>query len=143
MGQPYHEGALRYLLAVERRRAARADRPLLIMLVSLKRRTGMSARIDPATSDKLFAALSASVREVDFVGWYRQDRVIGAVLDRCAAVSADDVTARIAARLIDHLGDSLDPPLARSLKIKVVEVIPGRQDDRLRRASGRSGSCPA
>jgi hypothetical protein len=143
VGHPYHEEALRYLLAVERKRAARAGRSLLIMLVSLEKRQGMSSRLDRATSDSLFRALSASVREVDVVGWYRQDRVIGAVLDQGAAVSADAATARIAERVRSQLEASSGAPLARSIRIKVIEVVPRKRDGVLDRAASHSGTWTA
>jgi hypothetical protein len=75
----YNEAAFRYFLAIERTRAERSARPLLLLLVKLrksKNQTGVSQR----TSAAIFAALRACVREVDFVGWYREAKVAGAVL---------------------------------------------------------------
>ena len=41
---------------------------------------GRRAKLTDATAAALFRGLGASVREVDFVGWYREGQVAAAVL---------------------------------------------------------------
>src|SRR5262245_11318032 len=76
----YNETAFRHFLAIERRRAERSMRPLLLVLATLRPRPGREATLTDETSAALFDGLGASIREVDFAGWFRDGRVAGAVL---------------------------------------------------------------
>jgi hypothetical protein len=76
----YGEPTFHYFLNIERERSVRSDRPYVLLQVDLKDRSGAPTVIPQATSDRLFIALSESVRETDFLGWYEDQRVVGAVL---------------------------------------------------------------
>src|SRR4029077_9558004 len=78
LGQAYNEEAFRYFLEIERKRAARARRPVLLLLLDLKEQP--AAHMDPILAGKLFSGLWICLRETDVIGWYREDRVAGAVL---------------------------------------------------------------
>ena len=78
--QAYSEPAFRHFLALERKRAAHSTRSFLLVLVSFKKRPEMSARISPAAAARLFSSLSLCVREVDFIGGYREWSIAGAGL---------------------------------------------------------------
>jgi hypothetical protein len=75
--QAYNEHAFRYFLGIERNRAERSQRSSLLVLVNLKRESELSPQIAPSVAAKIFAGLSLCVREVDFVGWHRENRVAG------------------------------------------------------------------
>ena len=79
-GKAYNEHAFRHFLTIERTRADQSACSFLLVLVSLKRHPGSNIRIAPSVSAALFSGLGLCVREVDFVGWFREDRVAGAVL---------------------------------------------------------------
>ena len=87
IGQAYNEAAFRYFLTVDRLRAQRSQRPLLLVLASLRERPGTSAWLTQNQTAIFFAALAASVREVDFVGWFREGRVPAAVLAHAAGAA--------------------------------------------------------
>ena len=74
----YNERALRHFLEIERRRAERSGRSVLLMLVSLRAAPGTSARMDVSLAGRVFSGLSLCVREVDFIGWFRTQRVAAA-----------------------------------------------------------------
>jgi hypothetical protein len=76
----YGEPAFHYFLDIERERSIRSARPCVLLRVDLKDRHGVPTRIPQATSERLFVALAQSVRETDFIGWYEEQRVAGAVL---------------------------------------------------------------
>jgi hypothetical protein len=116
----YNQPAFRYFLAVEHRRAERSTRNLLLVLVNRRKAVGPSETFSKSFSATLFATLGVCFREVDIVGWYREQLVAGAVvlLNEGGAV---DPTARIAERvsqkLSEHLGDQ-----AWHLRVRVVRL---------------------
>jgi hypothetical protein len=124
VARTYNEEPFQYLLSVERERAARANRPLLVMLVRKRTKPGTRALIDRQTSARIFTALSACVREVDFIGWYREDRIIGAVLAQGTGSADADSVQRIAERAANVLSDAVQASLAQTIRIKVVQFVP-------------------
>jgi GGDEF domain-containing protein len=80
-GEAYNEDAFQYFLEVERRRAELSNRPFLLMLIEFRKASSTADReIDVVTAAQLFSILSRCVRETDFIGWYREGRIVGAVL---------------------------------------------------------------
>src|SRR5205823_7859534 len=90
LGHAYNEAGFRYFLEIERKRAARLGRPCVLLLVGLKGQPAPSARIDPMLATKLFSSLWLCLRETDVIGWYREDRVAGALLTQLADSSQTD-----------------------------------------------------
>jgi len=122
-GVAYNEAAFRHFLGIERRRVERSERSLLLVLVSLRTSPG---RIDTLPSDAaaaLFAALGSTVREVDFVGWYREGRVAAAVMAQTTA-SPIDSRARVADRVAATLRDTALADLP--LRVRVATLRGGR-----------------
>jgi hypothetical protein len=112
MGQAYNEAAFRYFLAVDRLRAERMERSILLVLASIRPTPGRCAQLAQPTAAAMFAGLAAGVREVDFLGWYRQGRVAGAVLAQAACLSdqqAGRVGERIRAAIRKEVRDDRGP----------------------------------
>ncbi len=108
LGQAYTEGAFRYLLSIERTRSERSGRPFALLLVDVKPQLrGPRARLDPIVARNLFEGLWYSLRDTDYIGWYRTDTVVGAVLTELAngpdTVAPHNVTARVSRALSEHL----------------------------------------
>jgi hypothetical protein len=122
-GLAYNEAAFSHFLAIERRRAERSRRSLLLVLVSAPSQAGRPAVLSQMAASELFARLGASVREVDFVGWYREGRVAAAVLTQQAPASPE-VCNRVAARVTSAMGV---PALAAygPLRVRVVSLRGG------------------
>jgi len=118
-GQAYNEAAFRYFLDVDRTRVQRSERSIVLALVSLRREAGRSEPIADACAAPVFAALAGSVREVDFIGWYRQHRVIGAVLPQGGRAS-DEGRRLISCRLVASLKTFVPADIARHLHVRVV-----------------------
>jgi hypothetical protein len=118
--EPYSESSFRYFLALDRRRAERWNRSLLLVLAAL-RGVGGSSRLTPRQASVLFAALGASLRDIDFVGWYKQDRMIAGVLAQAVKVPPD-VPRSIAQRISTALRERLSAEDAGRLRVHVVTL---------------------
>lgn len=121
LGQAYNEEAFRYFLEVERTRAARCGHPFLLLLVELKEQPTASVRIDPALAAKLFSGLWLCLRETDVIGWYREDRVAGALLTQLADGTQEEVSLLIRQRVSGSLCESLPPDVVRRLQLRVYQ----------------------
>ena len=119
-GFAYNEAAFRHLLAIERHRARRLVRPLLLVLV-----TGRSAlsgsMLTRRITTAVFEALGQCVREVDFVGWYREGAVPAAVL-ALKGGSPADVRHKVTDRISRMLAVRLSPQESRQLRVRVVSM---------------------
>lgn len=124
-GQAYNEAAFKYFLDVDRRRIRRSDRSILLVLVSVRERSGRNALLTEELATQLFAGLAASVREVDFVGWYRHDRVLGAVMPQAASAPAD-LRDLISRRVLKSLERHVARNHAGNLRVRVA-VLGGKE----------------
>jgi lipopolysaccharide/colanic/teichoic acid biosynthesis glycosyltransferase len=72
-----HEDAFVSMLYLERRRAERAQKRFVLMLVDVKRAIGDGQK--NRTLAKVTNALLSVTRETDIVGWYLEDHLIGVI----------------------------------------------------------------
>ncbi|MGB7220845.1 MAG: hypothetical protein WBD07_18740 [Vicinamibacterales bacterium] len=127
-GQAYNEQAFGYFLEIERKRSERSNRPFLLLLVDLKKEPGEPEKnlgLNPALATRLFSGLWTCLRETDFVGWYREGRVAGAVLTQPADMSRTDVSGDVGPRIRELLCKGLPPDAARRLQVRVYQLPPG------------------
>jgi hypothetical protein len=122
-GEVYHEDAFRHFLTVERTRARRSSRPFLLLLVSLRRCPSEGIELPRSAWPALWDGLTESVREVDFVGWYREGRVAAAVLTQGLGLQSD-APDRIAGRVTKILGAHLPQSLVSRLRVRVIRLEP-------------------
>lgn len=118
-GPAYNEEAFRYFLAIERKRSERSGRPFLLVLVDLKDQPGVSARVEPMVAPKIFAGLWLCIRESDFIGWYREERVAGAVLTELGDGPLTGVSRLVGQRLSEVLCKRLPSDVGRRLQVRV------------------------
>lgn len=123
-GHAYNEDAFCYFLGVERRRAERSNRPLLLLLADLKEPAGgTSAPIGSVLATALFAALGQCVRETDFVGWYREGRVVGAVLIQHSDTPEGDMSRSIIGQRVGRtLAGTLSRDIVDRLQVRVYQL---------------------
>jgi len=121
-GETYGEEAFRHFLALERLRAARSDRQFLLLLVNLRRCPERGVRFSSAVAANLLAGLELCVREVDFIGWYRHSRVVGAVLAQGLEAPASEAPNRVAERVAKVLRQRLPRNAADRLRVRVVRL---------------------
>jgi len=72
-----HEDAFVSMLYLERRRAERALKPFVLMLVDVK--NAIKDGQKTLTLGKVTKALLSVTRETDIVGWYLEDQLIGVI----------------------------------------------------------------
>ena len=119
VGAVYNEAAFRHFLTVDRRRASRSARSVLLILVTVRRRPGATLTLAEATA--LFRELGAAVREADFVGWYREGSVAAAVLAQSVRASSE-VPRLVANRVLLALKSRLSADLSRDLRVRAVRL---------------------
>lgn len=123
-GRECDEADFLYLLAVERARAERSHRPLRLLFATMEPSPGSTAPIPPGNASRLFRALKAGLRETDVMGWYQQGRVAAAVLSPGGEPPGADTSDAIEDRVGESLRQHLPSKVARSLKVRVVQVPP-------------------
>ena len=123
LGLAYNEVAFRHFLALERRRAERARRALLLVLVNLKMSRAARTPFGPRMSADIFQVLGECVREVDFVGWHREGTVAGAVVG-LGSGSQSSSQADVHRLLAERVGNALTAQLSKDqmtqLRVRVV-----------------------
>jgi hypothetical protein len=136
-GQAYNQTAFRHFLAIERRRAERSGRPLLLVLVTL-RGSRVRSPLTNATAAGIFRGLGETVREVDFAGWFREGLVAGAVLTQGGSTS-DPARDQLARRVMQSLRAHLPAAQLRQIRVRVVRFEPRTATDRQRPTALASG----
>jgi hypothetical protein len=121
-GQVYNEAAFRHFLDLERKRSHRSGRGFFVLLVSLKTHGGATDRVPAWMTARLFKAVTESVREVDFVGWFRDQRVAGAVLAQGPEAPPADVRRQIAERVAATLRENLPAGTADRMRVRVLHA---------------------
>lgn len=106
--QAYNEATFRYFLSAERGRSERSNRPFALLLVDLKKQPGERDQFDPELAERLFMALSLCLRETDFLGWYHEGRVAGAILTQLS----DDTRTQVTGQLLQRFRELQDGFLA-------------------------------
>lgn len=101
-GRAHNQAGFQHFLRVELQRARRSGHCLLLVLVGVRDHTGRSAKLPPVVAAKVFSALGSSVREIDFVGWFKEGRIAAAALVQRATPTAD-VRQHIAGRIMKTL----------------------------------------
>jgi hypothetical protein len=119
--QTYNEEAFRYFLALEQKRSETSSRPFFLLLIDLKKEAGADDRLHSRVAVKLFSGLWLSLRETDVIGWYREDRVAGAVLTFADAPSTD-VVAQISQRVGQVLHKALPDDICRRLQVRIYQL---------------------
>ncbi len=118
----YSEEAFRYLLAIERKRAARSGRPFFLLLVDFRRGARGPASMEVAVSSQVFAALSAALRDTDVSGWYREGRTAGAILAQLSDGSGDNVSEIVGQRVRTELSSRLPRSVIDRLQMRMFQI---------------------
>ena len=120
-GEIYNEEAFRHFLAIERVRAERSQRPLIVLLVGFHWCPKAGVQVPAGQSSALFSGLGECLRDIDFLGWYREGRVLGAVLTQGLAAPDPEAHSRILGRVEATLRRHLSDHVADRLRIRVVQ----------------------
>jgi hypothetical protein len=118
----YNEEAFRYFLDIERRRSEILKRPFVLLLLDLKKSLDT-----PPPPEKLLSALALCVRETDFIGWYRDRSIAGAVLTQHTETAGPDLADAVSRRVVQVLAVRLPSELARRVRVRVYQ-LPGAKN---------------
>jgi hypothetical protein len=114
------ESVFRYFLVRERRRAVRTNRWLVLLLVMAKRPDDRRPGLLGYTAE-IFIALAACVREIDFVGWYR-DGVVAAAVLTVGGTGSGDPRQMLRTRVDRKLRRRLSAHETALFRVRVVEL---------------------
>ena len=120
--EAYNEAAFRHFLAVERARAKRSQRFLFLVVAAIRQSPGRNAKLSDSAAAALFRGLGAAVREVDFVGWYREGHAAGAVLAQGTQAIDHAAVLVIAQRVTAALNKHLLAADRESLRVRIVRL---------------------
>lgn len=107
-----------------RNEAKRSERSGHLCRVLLIYRADMQGQVVPFGSelvDKTISVLSRSCRDTDYIGWYRQGRILGVLMTAFRPNSARDGDDNLRTRLADSLHGVLPFTHDCSLQIRVLE----------------------
>jgi hypothetical protein len=115
----YNQEAFHHLLTLERERCRRWGRHFLLLLVDAEATSGGSLPWEPWLARRLFWTLSRCLRESDFVGWYVDHRIAGAVLTELGEEPRADVAGLVAGRVNNALRPVGQLLFAGRLRVRV------------------------
>ena len=117
----YSQEVFRYLLERESKRSERSGRFCQILLVYSTDEHGRIVQMNFGVAKIVIAAASRSFRETDYIGWYRDGRIVGAVLTVLAQESMALVPTQLQPRLVESLRAELGIEEFSRLHIRVCQ----------------------
>ncbi|BFU93454.1 MAG: hypothetical protein NTNFB02_01760 [Nitrospira sp.] len=117
----YSETVYRDLVHREFKRSERAGQLCQILLVYRTNVQGLIVPLGSELAGKAISLLSMSVRDTDYIGWYRHGRIIGVLLTTVRTGSARDGRDSLKTRLEDSLHGGLTLMNGHSLQIHALE----------------------
>jgi hypothetical protein len=117
----YNEEAFRRLLAIESKRSEQSGRYWQILLVYWTDAEGRIVQMSSDVARRVIAASVHSFRETDYVGWYRDGHIIGAVLTVLAKEAMTQVSTNLQPRLEETLRAKIGVEENSRLEIRVCQ----------------------
>jgi lipopolysaccharide/colanic/teichoic acid biosynthesis glycosyltransferase len=99
------EKAFSRIIAVERKRTERSKSPFILMLLEVSNHQNVEK--SRASLECILAALVASCRDTDLVGWYKHQSVVGVMFTGLVVSDKNTVLGAILSRVSDTLRDEL------------------------------------
>ena len=117
----YNQEVFRYFLARESKRSERSGRFCLILLVYSTDEEERIVQMNSHVAKAVIEAASRSFRETDYIGWYRDGHIVGAVLTVLAQESMAQVSTHLQPRLVECLRAELGIEEFSRLQIRVCQ----------------------
>lgn len=114
----YNQETFRWLMESESTRSERSGHFCQIMLVYWTDVEGRVVQMNPPVAKTVMAALSRSLRETDYIGWYSEGCIAGAVLTVLVKESMAQVSSHLQRRLAEALQPELSVAESRRLEIR-------------------------
>ena len=105
----------------ESKRSERSGHLCRILLVYRTNAQGQVVPFDSELADKTISALSRSCRDTDYIGWYRQGRILGVLLTALRPDFAGEGCDNLRTRLVDGIRSARTFMDDHSLQIRVLE----------------------
>jgi hypothetical protein len=117
----YDQETFRYLLESESKRSDRSGYFCQILLVYWTDAQGRDVQMNSHAAKTVMAALSRSLRETDYIGWYRDGHIAGAVLTVLAQEAMAQVSTQLQPRLVEIIRAELGVEETSRLQIRVCQ----------------------
>ena len=117
----YSEQAFKYLLTSESKRSERSGYSFHILLIYSTNKQGLIMQMDRNMADTVVTALFRTLRETDYIGWYREGRIVGGVLTVLGQDSAVEMSVRIQQRVMEILGVDVSVEKNSRLQIRTCQ----------------------
>jgi hypothetical protein len=117
----YSEAAYRGLILGESRRSERLGHVCRILLVYYTNAQGRVVPFRVKDIGKILSVLFSRCRDTDYIGWYRQDRIMGVLLTALQPDSSREGCDNLKSRIIESLRSLPTFPDDHSLHIRVCE----------------------
>jgi hypothetical protein len=115
----YGEEAFRSLIDRESKRSERSGHLCRILLVHRSNANDCIVSMEPHIAQKTLVVLSKTLRDTDYVGWFRQERIVGAVLTSVRGDPQADECDGLETRLLKVLGAELVHEVSQSVQIEI------------------------
>jgi hypothetical protein len=117
----YSEYLFHQLLANERKRFERSGHSFKILLVYVITPDGSPGRMENSLAHKLLMGLSQSIRETDYVGWYRDEMIVGGVLTALVQDPTAEVPFQVEQRFAQVLQGMLSIPQSSRTRFRMCD----------------------
>lgn len=117
--RPHSEDGFRYLLDNEFKRSERSGRSFQILLAYLTAPNGSLEKMGNNVASRLLLALSRSLRETDYIGWYRDGHIVGGVLTAFGDSPTTRIVHQIEQRLAQTLEDVILVDMVSRLRVRI------------------------
>ena len=117
----YNQEVFRSLLESESKRCERSGHFCQILLVYWTDAQGSIVQMDAPVAKTVIAAAFRSLRETDYIGWYRDGRIVGAVVTVLAQASMAQVSTHLQPRLVENIRGKLGVEEISRLQIRVCQ----------------------
>jgi hypothetical protein len=117
----YNEDAFQHLLRSESKRSEQAGYSFNILLIYSTDKQGLIVQMDREVANTVVKALFRSLRETDYIGWWREGRIVGGVLTVLRPDSAVEVSVRIQQRVMDILQGEISAEKISRLQIRICQ----------------------
>ena len=106
----------------ESKRSERSGHLCRILLVYRTNAQGQVVPFDSELADKTISVLSSSCRDTDYIGWYRQGRILGVLLTALRPDSTGEGCDNLTTRLVDGIRSARTFTDDLSLQIRMLEL---------------------
>jgi len=117
------EEAFHGILMLERRRAERSGKPFVLMLLDSHQENGTARAI----LRQALGVLTASTRETDPVGWYRDGGILGVIFTEAGNDEIGVIVETLRAKIRSNLQEQLGPEMAGKIAVSL-HVFPEHWD---------------